>query len=259
MAASSIRPMGTQRKQYLEAMIGLRIIVNPAVDQKLNREYKTGSSRSRQLEQQDENSMVEFATYPYLRDGEWLTIVQYNDENDLLIQPAMHLMNDAFFRHFMIDLVASNTVAGAFIQNYVKLCSSNNIQKQCVMDDYIAELFKRTMHDIPRARSSGRTKPTASTKVWIPDVNADDVTVDSFCKMNNCLSAKLPNGWRICLNRKYLETKICIGDNGLLDRPQGGKMSVDFSQNDAVWLLYRQQRKQLSLEPFYYTNSNALS
>eukprot|EP01083_Nonionella_stella_P101914 289497_1 len=105
MAASSIRPMGTQRKQYLEAMIGLRIIVNPAVDQKLNREYKTGSSRSRQLEQQDENSMVEFATYPYLRDGEWLTIVQYNDENDLLIQPAMHLMNDAFFRHFMIDLV----------------------------------------------------------------------------------------------------------------------------------------------------------
>eukprot|EP00483_Globobulimina_turgida_P008907 UN08925 len=64
-AMQRIRPMGLKRRQYLEANIGLPIVTNDAVDQAVNRVYKSARSRARRLIPADIKSKIDFSSFPY--------------------------------------------------------------------------------------------------------------------------------------------------------------------------------------------------
>eukprot|EP01083_Nonionella_stella_P137656 418825_1 len=142
---TKIRAMSKQRRNTIQSILQIPIVVNANVRQKC-RDYDFEKHRARPYRQTDASALLEFASYPFKEDNEWICISQWDDEDVMLRSDAFVIMaQHEFYRNEILSICESNACARMFVMDYVQSLNTVNVNKnkchQLLAAKYLKRLF----------------------------------------------------------------------------------------------------------------------
>eukprot|EP01084_Bolivina_argentea_P193955 332737_1 len=293
---SKIRPISADRKDFIQSILDLTIIVNTAVDQPyryyddnvityITRERANATDESLQFEAGDEHSNMEWCSYPYFGEEEWLAIGQFVDEEEMSwVKPFNIMTHFKFYCIGVMELVLENSIAREFMVDYMETLNgyaigpANDIsdhgqdtidmnvddakneqqdESKAISDAYFEYVLKRRFRlgisrkgvaPYQKSRSLG-----VSHGVFIPrSILVSNVI--SFLDNNDFVHVKAGRKIKIYLPREYVKKEYL--ENGMIKKWSDRGVSVLDMAKDALTFSYDTVSNIMILPEFEYWNWN---